>query len=97
MRKDGQRQERQARGNLGQIKAWRLRETCETHRRLGCGCWPSRHLRSHGVPRGSRKEAGVSSGSGRGIWWSPPYCLQERVLVVACGHLGLLVALLLSV
>lgn len=97
MRKDWQRQERQARGNLRQIKAWRRRETCGTHRRPGCAHWPSRHLRSHGVPRGSRREAGVSSGSGKGVWWSPPYCLQERVFVVACEHLGFLMALLLSV
>lgn len=55
--------------------------------------------RSHGVPRESRREAGVSSGSGsgRGVWWSPLYCLQERVLVVACGYLGFLMALQLFV
>lgn len=37
MRNDWQKQERQARGNSRQIKAWRLRETCGTHGRLGCG------------------------------------------------------------
>lgn len=37
MRKDWQKQESQARGNLGQIKVWRHRETCETHRRPRCG------------------------------------------------------------